>query len=349
MKHFRYNRLRLSLQFSLIVFMILLVTSVIMSLLFILVERTGFITKIALHGIHIPILIFIVISLIIGTVVSFFMSRFPLKPIRRIIQATDTLAKGDFSTRLAIANPPELKALADSFNRMAQELGSIEVLRTDFINNFSHEFKTPIVSIKGFAEILKNDDITPTQRNEYLDIIISESTRLSALATHVLNLSKVENLTILTDQTRFNLTEQIRQCIVLLARQWEQKQQELSIELDEITYVGNRELLNQIWVNLIDNAVKFTPPKKRIAISLHADGDTVRFTIQNDGEGISPEAVRHVFDKFYQGEHSHTAEGNGLGLSVAQRVAQLHGGEITCQSAPGEGTAFVVRLPFANS
>ena len=257
--------------------------------------------------------------MIVGTVVSLVISRVPLRPVRRVIDAINRLAAGDFSARLSLNAPPTFSELTESFNRMAEELGSIELLRTDFINNFSHEFKTPIVSIKGFAEELKHDDLTREQRDEYLDIIIAESSRLASLATNVLNLSKVEQQVILTDRRNFDLTEQLRRCVLLFENNWERKHLSLTVEFDEITYYGSDELLSQVWLNLIDNAVKFTPQGGAIVIRLHQDAEHVRFAITDDGCGIRPDALGRVFDKFYQGDPSRTSGGNGLGLTVAKK------------------------------
>ena len=220
------------------------------------------------------------------------------------------------------------------------------MLRADFVDHFSHEFKTPIVSIKGFAEELKHDDLTPEQRNEYLDIIIHESTRLAQLATNVLNLSRVEKQTILANRTRFDLTEQVRRCVLLFENKWEQRRLNLKVELDEVTIDGDEELLSQVWLNLIDNAVKFTPEGGCVDIRLQKGDGSVTFQIRDDGYGISEEAQRHIFDKFYQGDASHTVSGNGLGLSIARRVITLHNGEIYCKSEEGAGAEFTVVLPL---
>ncbi|MDP3447280.1 MAG: HAMP domain-containing sensor histidine kinase, partial [Eubacteriales bacterium] len=236
--------------------------------------------------------------------------------------------------------------LVTSFNRMAEELGSIEMLRSDFVDHFSHEFKTPIVSIKGFAEELKHDDLTPEQRNEYLDIIIHESSRLAQLATNVLNLSRVEKQSILADRARFDLTEQVRRSVLLFENKWEQRKLNLSVELDEVLIEGDEELLSQVWLNLIDNAVKFTPEGGCVDIRLRKSDSSVVFIIMDDGYGISEEAQRHIFDKFYQGDASHAVSGNGLGLSIARRVVALHNGDIRCKSEEGAGTEFSVALPL---
>lgn len=344
-----FHRVGLPIIFSVIVFMILLVTSIIIVIVTLLLIRMNAINivKISKHEPLLPLLMLLVISVVVGTVVSLVMSRIPLKPVRQVIDATNRLAGGDFSARLRLPGARVFTELAESFNRMAEELGSIEMLRSDFVDSFSHEFKTPIVSIKGFAEELKHDDLTREQRDEYLDIIISESTRLAALATNVLNLSRVEKQTILTNRARFDLAEQVRRCVLLFENKWEQRRLDLNLELEEISLFGDEELLNQVWLNLIDNAVKFTPEGGSVEIRLKKTETAAEFTIQDDGYGISLEAQKHIFDKFYQGDTSRAVSGNGLGLSIAKRIVALHNGSIECQSEEGVGTVFSVSLPLA--
>lgn len=336
----------LPILFSLIVFGILLTTAAIMAILAMLALRSGLLDRhMSRAGLLYPLGVLLLVSVVVGTVLSFVTSRVPLRPIRKIIAATNRLAEGDFSVRLDIASPPEIRRLSDSFNRMAEELGGIEVLRSDFVNNFSHEFKTPIVSIKGFAEVLKDDGLPKEAREEYLDIIINESGRLASLATSVLNLSKVENQMILTDRAPFDLAEQIRRCILLFERRWEEMRVDLDVELEELWFCGDAELLSQIWINLMDNAIKYTPEGGRISIRLLERDGGIAVAISDSVRGISAEAEKHIFDKFYQEDTSHAAAGNGLGLTVAKRIAELHGGTIACESRPGSGTTFTVRLP----
>ncbi len=342
------QRFGLTALFSAVVFLILIITSMIIFVIGILLIRINAINiaKISRHEPMLPIFVLLIISVLVGTVVSFMISRFPLKPLRRVIDATNRLASGDFSVRLHLAGPSTFGEVETSFNRMAEELGSIEMLRADFVDHFSHEFKTPIVSIKGFAEELKHDDLTPEQRNEYLDIIIHESSRLAQLATNVLNLSRVEKQTILANRDRFDLTEQVRRCVLLFENKWEQRRLNLNVELDEVTIEGDEELLSQVWLNLIDNAVKFTPEGGCVDIRLQKGETGVVFLIRDDGYGISEEAQRHIFDKFYQGDASHTVSGNGLGLSIARRIVALHNGDIRCKSEESAGTEFTVELPY---
>lgn len=210
----------LSLLFSII---INLITTVITGVLMYISFALGILNEKNITGIMVLPIITLVSCILIGVVVSACSSRAVLKNVREFIEVTDKLSRGDFSARLNIRKPPEFRILSKNFNTMAEELGSIEVLRTDFINNFSHEFKTPIISIKGFAEILKDDDLSKEERNEYLDIIIEESKRLTSLATNVLNLSKIETQAILKEKQMFNIGEQIRQSILLLDSKFQSK------------------------------------------------------------------------------------------------------------------------------
>lgn len=346
-EHRAHRAFALSVLFSLIVFFILLITSAIIVLVSVILMQTGTLNlaKVSRQEPFVPFALLLLISVIVGTVVSLVISRVPLRPVRRVIDAINRLAAGDFSARLSLNATPTFRELTESFNRMAEELDSIELLRTDFINNFSHEFKTPIVSIKGFAEELKHDDLSREQRDEYLDIIIAESSRLASLATNVLNLSKIEQQVILTDRRNFDLTEQVRRCVLLFESSWEKKHLTLSVDLEEIVYFGSDELLSQVWLNLIDNAVKFTQQGGAIVIRLSQDAERVRFAISDDGCGIRPDVLERVFDKFYQGDPSRASGGNGLGLTVAKKIVDLHGGVIACRSLEGVGTEFTVDLP----
>lgn len=339
------RRLSLSLFFSFAVFIIFLITALIVALISFIAIASGIEQGPGRYSPFVSVLALMLACIIVGTIVSFVFGRYPLKPIRKVIAAINRLATGDFSARLEIAHPPEFDELASSFNRMAQELGSLEMLRADFINNFSHEFKTPIVSIKGFAEMLKYDDLSEAERTEYLNIIIGESNRLASLATNILNLSKVENQVILSQTREYNVTEQIRRCILLFEPKWEEKCIDLLLDLDEMLFNGSEDLLNQVWINLIDNAVKFTPDGGSISIALKVFPQEIRFLIRNDGCGLGAEAVRHIFDKFYQTDASHTAPGYGLGLATAKKNVELHGGSILCNSAVQQGTEFIISLP----
>ncbi len=284
----------------------------------------------------------------IGFAVVITATAIPLKPVVNLINQMNRLASGDFQARLhfgrLLTSHPTFAELTDSFNKMAEELGSTEMLRNDFINNFSHEFKTPIVSIAGFARILKRESLTPGQQAEYLDIIEAESLRLSEMATNVLNLTRIENQSILTNVSQFNLSEQIRSCILLLEHKWSSKALNWKLDFGEVEVAGNEELLKQTWVNLIDNAIKFSPEGETVEISISEVPGRVSVTVANTGPEIPEEARERVFHKFYQADESHSSEGNGVGLAIVKRVVELHRGKVSVDSGGGI-VSFSVELP----
>jgi len=294
------------------------------------------------------ILYIILASVILGALLSAIVSRYPLRPVYQVIEAVNRLSAGDFTTRLQfgkwLRHHPAMKELGNSFNKMAEELENTEMLRSDFINAFSHEFKTPIVSIAGFAALLKRGNLTPAQQKEYMDAIEEESLRLSAMATNVLNLSKVENQTILRDVTAFNLSEQIRSCVLLLENRWSRKHLELSLDFDEHTVTANEELLKQVWINLIDNAVKFTPAYGTIKIAMEPGEKQLSVSVTTTGSTIPPESMERIYQKFSQADASRATAGNGVGLAIVQKVVKLHQGAVRVTSQR-DVTTFTVTLP----
>lgn len=344
------HRFALTLLLSAVMFCILLLTWLLTALLGYILIRSGVISLTG-DAMLSPVRIIIqllIISLILGVIVTMIIGRFPLNPVNRIISQMNRLASGDYKARLRFGPPlknhPAAKEIMTSFNRMAEELEKTEMLRIDFINNFSHEFKTPIVSIAGFAKLLKRGNLTEKQRTEYIDIIEEESLRLSAMATNVLNMTKVENQTILTNITRFNLSEQIRNCILMLERRWEKKNIDFSIDFNEYMIFGNEELLKHIWINLIDNAIKFSPESGKVYINIADNGEFLSVSVLNCGSEIAPEQQKRIFQKFYQADESHSSEGNGIGLAVVKGVTELHKGTVTVHSE-NNTTEFTVKLP----
>lgn len=293
-------------------------------------------------------LVLAVVSFPVGLLVAGVASKIPLKPVHNLIASMERLASGDFSTRVSagpvMRNYPAFVQLSESFNKMARELENTELLRSDFINNLSHEFKTPIVSISGFAQLLRREDLSPEQRREYLDIIIEESQRLSHIATNVLNLTRIENQSILTDVAEFNLSEQIRGSVLLLAEKWEEKGLALELEFDEYTILGSEELLKQVWINLLDNAIKFSPHGGTLGVRITSGEGAATVCVTNTGPEIPPQSRDRIFQKFYQADESHATEGSGIGLAIVRQVVQLHGGSVTVQCEGGT-TAFTVTLP----
>ena len=277
------------------------------------------------------------------------MGRSKLKPINDLVQAMREVSQGDFSVRVETEDVTgDMGRLVSSFNDMATELGGLELFRKDFINNFSHEFKTPIVSIKGFARQLERDDLTEAQRREYLSIIISESDRLANMSGNVLLLSKLENQNIVTDKTIYRLDEQLRKCILLMEKQWTAKELELDLDMDEVEFKGNEEMVQHVWVNLLGNAIKFSPQGGTLSVHLRRQGRRAVVSVRDAGPGMDEATLRRIFEKFYQGDTAHAAEGNGLGLSLVKRIVDLCQGSIAVDSAPGAGSTFTVELPIEN-
>jgi len=292
-----------------------------------------------------PVMV-ILLLIVFALLLTLRLARGKFRPIDHVIRAMSRVSEGDFSVRVEEENTTgQIGALVHSYNEMAQELGSIELFRKDFINNFSHEFKTPIVSIRGFAKQLERDDLTDEQRREYASIIVRESERLANMSSNVLLLTKLENQKIVTDRTEFALDEQLRSCLLLLEKQWESKELELVLNLDEVRFVGNEEMMSHVWVNLISNAVKFSPPRGRLELSCLRRDSRVIVTIRDNGPGMDAATQARIFEKFYQGDSAHATEGNGLGMPLVKRIVDLCGGTIHIQSAPSQGTSFTVTLP----
>lgn len=287
----------------------------------------------------------IMLCVLLGMALTVFFTNKALKPLCKVIDAIHKVSQGDFDVQVNLKGIGELEELSQSFNKMTYELSSIETLRKDFVNNFSHEFKTPIVSMRGFAKLLKDGELREEERQEYLDIIIAESERLVELSANVLNMSKYENVEIITDKSCFRLDEQIRRVILLMEPKWAGKELLINIGLEEIVFNGNEEFTQQIWINLLDNAIKFTNQEGTIDINLVHRNNGVLFTIKDNGPGIEKQTIQHIFDKFYQGETSHSISGNGLGLSIVKRITKLCGGTICVESEPGAGSSFSVFLP----
>ena len=291
----------------------------------------------------------ILFAIVMGTALAGYFSRKAMRPIHRVIDAMHDVATGDFSIRVHLTGIPELEELSTSFNTMVAELATTETLRRDFINDFSHEFRTPIQSLRGYAKLLANPDLTTVERQDYLDIIIAEAEHLSSLSSSILQLSAYENTGIVTDRTTFHLDEQIRRTIVLLQPAWTAKDIDVTVDLPDAIYEGNEDLTEQIWRNLIDNACKFTQPGGTISVSLTDDSDQIRVTVQDNGIGMDQDTASHIFERFYQADQSRNQVGTGLGLAIVHRAVELCAGQIKVVSEPGQGSRFTVILPHNES
>ena len=264
----------------------------------------------------------------------------------KVVEAFDKVSHGQFGYQLEVPKSGQFKSLFENFNKMSKELSSIQTLKDEFIHDFSHEFKTPIASINGFANLLLEGGLTEEEQRQYLKIIADESARLSTLAENTLTLNRLENQQFLGEVKPYRLDLQIKECVILLEREWTAKDITVSSELAPLEYEGNASLMQQVWLNLIGNAIKFTPSRGEIAVSLAERGGGAEVRVSDNGIGMSKEVAAHVFDKYYQGDASHSTRGNGLGLSIVKRIVTLAGGSVSVESREGEGSTFIVFLPI---
>jgi len=269
---------------------------------------------------------------------------------RPIIEALEKIAQGDFSIRLEneFQDNEMVGELANSVNRMALELDQMENLRQEFVSNVSHEIQSPLTSIRGFAQALENDQLTPEERHHYLSIIENESTRLSRITEDLLRLASLESDKVKFEPSPYRLDKQIRSLILACEPQWLEKELVMDVAFEEIQITADEDLLSQVWINLIHNSIKFTPQAGRIGITLQEEGSTIRFEITDTGIGISDEDQAHIFERFYKADKSRTrsgSNGSGLGLAIVRKIVELHNGTITVESVSGAGTRFRVSLP----
>ncbi len=285
----------------------------------------------------------LIISLLIGTVISAIATRSFMKPLNDIQKSMKKVSTGDFSASVSQEDTfGPIDELVQSYNRMLNELNSIELFREDFINSFSHEFKTPIVSIQGFAKQLKKDNLSDKKRQEYIDIIISESNRLTNLSSNILLLNKLENQQILSSKSEFRLDEQIRNSILLLEKQWTAKNIDFDIDLNPITFNSNPDILSQVWLNIISNSIKFSNENTTISVVSFVKNSIIRIDIIDQGAGMNQDTIKHIFDRFYQNDSARSGGGNGLGLSLVKRIIELCDGKIRVESQVGKGTTFSI-------
>ena len=297
-----------------------------------------------------PLFIVLFLALTIAAIVTVSISGMFLDPIDRMSDAMKRVAEGDFSVHIDTDRRCRIKnieTMNTNFNKMVDGLNSTEMLKTDFITNVSHELKTPLAAIEGYASLLSSTELTDEQR-VYASNIIQSASKLTTLTGNILRLSKLDNQQIALKRTEFALDEQIRQAILLQEKSWSDKELDIEPELDAISYFGYEELLEHVWSNLISNAVKFTPRNGTISFSLHRDGEDIVAIVRDTGIGMSEFEQAHVFDKFYQADTNHSSEGNGLGLPLVKKIVSMHGGSVKIESKSGEGAAFIVRLPAAD-
>ncbi len=284
-------------------------------------------------------------SVVIGLCLAVLVGRLVLKPVDNLIDGMKRLSSGDFTARLEQKNNKYANNLSQNFNTLANELQNMEMLRSDFVNNFSHELKTPITSVKSLITLLKNTDLSDDKREKYISIIEDEMDRLASMTTNILNLSKVERKGIISDKKPFNVSEQIRNCVLLLEKKWTKKRLNLSCEFDEYEICASEDMLKQVWINLLDNAIKFANDNGDLDIKIVKDNFKVSVSISNSGSSIAESEYDKIFTKFYRVEDKDDNEGNGIGLSIVKHIVQLHRGDIKVESK-NNVTTFTVDLPI---
>lgn len=287
----------------------------------------------------------IIFNLIIGYTATFYLGKLFFGPITKLSDAMHEVSKGNFDIRLETKTPfREIQEMYANFNLMAKELGATEILQTDFVSNVSHEFKTPINAIEGYATLLQCNPDCCDEERIYTEKIIFNTKRLSALVGNILLLSKVDNKAIQSDIKKYRLDEQVRQAVLALENAWTEKNTELDIDLDETEYEGNENLMFHVWSNLIANAIKFNPEGGLLKIRMFTEEDKIICTVEDSGPGLALDSVEHIFDRFYQSDSSHKEEGNGLGLALVKNILIMHGGTVTAENRPEGGAKFTVVL-----
>lgn len=328
--------------------MLTLQTFLVVLIVMVIATAIALMYRVAITDMHmIGVLSMLVPIVVLVTLVNFLFTRFIYRYLDKISVAMQKVADGDYTVRLDAEKDQPFRELYRNFNTMAEELGGVEMLKNDFINGYAHELRTPITSINGFAEMLLNDDgtLSREEKRSYLEIIASESRRLADLAGNSLLMSRLDTQKIIPDKKPFSLDEQLRRCSILLSGQWTEKELDMTMDLDEAVYVGDYDLMQHLWINLLTNAVKYTPKGGSITVTLKNEEKFIAVSVADTGKGIPPEDRERIFDKYYQTDKSHSKRGLGLGLAICKRIVQLCNGTLEVESEVGVGSTFTVRLP----
>lgn len=293
------------------------------------------------------------LAALIGSHLLLIKAKMFITPIEKVNEAVKKVALGDFDVRIEKETGKErideFIMLEQNFNKMAKELQSTNFMQKDFISNVSHEIKTPIATIKGFTEILQGDGLSEAEKKEYLNLIWEEAESMTRLCDNMLKMSRVDKQQIVRKSDEVDISEQIRKTIIFLSNKWEEKNQEFDINLDKFVIFTDKDLLSEVWTNIIDNAIKYSGENTVISIAGKQSNGKVIIKITDQGIGIDKSKIEHIFDKFYQCEESHKKQGNGLGLSIVKRIIELLDGEIYCESELGVGTSFYICLKIVGN
>lgn len=288
-------------------------------------------------GIIIPMILFI-------SIVNFVTSRMFAKQAIDLADGLAKAANGDYHAKLDPSKSAVFAVAYNNFNKLEEELKKSNTLQDEFVNNYSHEFKTPITSIKGFAELLLEEDLDKKTQAKYLKIIVEESEKLTYLANNSILLTKLNSQGIIPNKKIYSLDEQIRKCVILLEPEYNKKKINLTCNLEEVNYFGSEEIMEHLWMNLINNAIKYTPDNGNIEVNLRNYEETIMFSVVDSGIGMTKEELSQIFNKFYQVDKSKTTKGLGLGLTIVSRIVELVEGKIKVESEPGKGSVFTITL-----
>lgn len=339
------SRTSLWIYFALIVFGTIAIIFIIITAILVLLYHFDLISP-NTHDKNFPIIILSITSILIGVAISLFVGKLIIKPIENLGKAFEKLSKGDFEVRLPEINKiHEIREMSIGFNKMVRGLSNIETLRSDFVVNVSHEFKTPLSTIEGYATLLQDDTLTTIKRDLYITKILDNSRQLSNLSGNILSLSKLENQEDIIHKTAYRIDEQIRKAVLQLENKWSEKNLDLDIELPYQYFTGNELLLYRVWFNIIENAIKYSYEGGYIKILLESKPENIIVSISDKGCGMSDEIKKHIFEKFYQGDSARNKEGNGLGLALIKRIIDLCEGSVTVFSEVNKGSIFTVILP----
>lgn len=309
---------------------------------------SAILTKYLPPALRIPTFIFTgLLGLIVGAVLSFFIGKLLLAPVKNLQKAMKTVTDGDLTVSVSEESVfEEIASINHSFNLMIGELRASEQMQRDFVSNVSHEFKTPLSVLEGYAQLLQDPVLTPVERETYTQKVLETTRKMNELIGNILVLSRLEHNALSKPKTRYELDEQIRTTVAELQYKWEAKRISFDANLEEISILYNQSLLSHVIVNLIDNAIKFSPENGTVTLTLRREGGTAVFTVTDEGEGITPQAEDRIFQPFYQADTSRKAQGNGLGLALAKRVLDKTGGSISAQNTPQGGACFTITLPI---
>ncbi len=281
-----------------------------------------------------------------AVVVTFYIM---MQKSQSLIDSLNRVAEGDFGVEIEFRRGDAFAKVYRNFNKMTKELRSVKTLRDDFVANFSHEIKTPLFSIQGFANLLLEGGLTGEEETKFLNIISSEAGRLGRLADNALTLSKLENQQVVGERAPIKLDAELSEAVVALEREWTAKNIEVSADLAPVKIYGDAAMLGQVWYNLLSNAVKFTPAGGKVEVELSAENGFAAVRVKDSGCGVSPEDMPRIFEKYYRSPSQKDKEGNGLGLAICKRICALSGGEISAENSPGGGAVFTVRLPITEN